>query len=389
MDGTRRVHPCTSSLLRRIAIVALQCGIVGLPNVGKSTLFNALLEKIKAQAANYPFCTIDPNVGVVEVPDERLQKISAVIQPQRIVPTSFEFVDIAGLVKGASQGEGLGNQFLSHIKECQAVAHVVRCFEDSDVIHVNGSVDPIRDIEVIETELMLADLSTVEKRVERIAKLAKSGDKVASAQMAVLEKVKTALSAGQPIRVLKLSPEDSLQIRDLHLITEKPMLFVGNMDESSAGSGSELKNPHYVKLMEYGQKTGAKVIPICAKVEQELAELSPEDREVFLKDLGITTSGLNKLIQAAYDILGLRTFFTAGVQEVRAWTIRAGWKAPQAAGVIHSDFERGFICAETYAYADLLKQGSAAKIKDAGLMRTEGKEYEVQDGDVILFRFNV
>jgi GTP-binding protein YchF len=369
--------------------MGLQCGIVGLPNVGKSTLFNALLAKIKAQAANYPFCTIDPNVGVVDVPDARLQKISAIIKPQKIVSTTFEFVDIAGLVKGASQGEGLGNQFLGHIKDCDAIAHVVRCFEDGDVIHVNGSVDPVRDVEVIETELMLADLSTVEKRLDRIAKQAKSGDKASQAQAAVLEKLKAALGSGKLARSVQATPEEWALVHDLHLITQKPMLFVGNINENSAGSGSELNNAAYKKLKEYAEKTGAQCIPICAKVEQELAELSPEERESFIKDLGLETSGLNKLIQAAYKLLGLRTYFTAGEQEVRAWTIRSGWKAPQAAGVIHTDFERGFICAECYASDDLLRLGSAAKVKEAGLLRMEGKEYEVKDGDVLLFRFNV
>ncbi len=369
--------------------MSLQCGIVGLPNVGKSTLFNAVLSKVKAQAANYPFCTIDPNVGVVEVPDERLQKLSEIIKPNRVVPTTFELVDIAGLVKGASQGEGLGNQFLSHIKDCHAVAQVVRCFDDDDVIHVGGSVDPIRDIEIIETELMLADMSIVEKRIERIQKIAKSGDKSALIQMAYLNRLKEALNAGKPARTVSATPEELATVKDVQLITTKPMLYVGNINESTAGSGSELSNPHYKKLKEYAEAKGARVIPICAKVEAELAELGPEERIEFLKSLGISSSGLTKLIQAAYELLGLRTYFTAGVQEVRAWTIQSGWKAPQAAGVIHTDFERGFICAETYHYNDLLKIGTPAKVKEQGLLRLEGKEYEVKDGDVMLFRFNV
>jgi len=369
--------------------MGLQCGIVGLPNVGKSTLFNAIMSKVQAQAANYPFCTIDPNVGVVEVPDERMKKISEYIKPKSQIPTHFEFVDIAGLVKGASKGEGLGNQFLTHIKDCSAIAHVVRCFEDGDVIHVNGSVDPIRDIEVIETELMLADLSQVEKKIDRMAKLTKSGDKVAIATVAVLEKLNKALGEGKQARSVSLTPEENALVKDLHLITAKPMLYVGNINESSAGSGSENLNPHYVKLAEYATKTGAKVIPICAKVEAELAELDPEERVAFLKDLGIAEAGLSKLIRTAYEVLGLRTYFTAGEKEVRAWTIQAGWKGPQAAGVIHTDFERGFICAETYHYSDLMKHGSLAKVKEAGLLRQEGKEYVVQDGDVMLFRFNV
>ena len=369
--------------------MALKCGIVGLPNVGKSTLFNAVLSKVKAQAANYPFCTIDPNVGVVEVPDERLDKITEFVQPKKTVPTSFEIVDIAGLVKGASQGEGLGNQFLSHIKDCDAIAQVVRCFEDGDVIHVAGKIDPLSDIEVIETELMLADMQVVEKRIERFSKLAKSGDKAAIAQIAFVERIRTSLNNGKPVRTVQGTPEEWLMIKDMQLITAKPMLFVGNINESNAGSGSEDKNPHYIRLKEYAKSVGAKVIPICAKVEAELAELEPTERAEFLKDLGIGTSGLNKLIMAAYEVLGLRTYFTAGVQEVRAWTIHAGWKAPQAAGVIHTDFERGFICAECYHYNDLLKFTSPSKVKEAGLLRLEGKEYEVKDGDILMFRFNV
>lgn len=369
--------------------MGLKCGIVGLPNVGKSTLFNAVSTTAKAAAANYPFCTIDPNVGIVEVPDRRLNELTRFVKPKRTISTTFEFVDIAGLVKGASKGEGLGNQFLGHIKDCDAIAHVVRCFDDSDVIHVNGSVDPIRDIEIIDTELMLADLSTVDRRIERSAKLAKSGDKVAIATMALLEKLKKALENGMPARKVEASPEEWDLVKDLHLITQKPMLFVGNINEASAGSGSEMQNPHYQNLLTYGKKVGAEVIPICAKVESEVAELDPAERPAFLKDLGIETAGLDKLITAAYRLLGLRTYFTAGEQEVRAWTIHAGWKAPQAAGVIHSDFERGFICSETYHCEDLFKQGSVAKIKEAGLMRTEGKEYVVKDGDVLLFRFNV
>jgi GTP-binding protein YchF len=369
--------------------MSLQCGIVGLPNVGKSTLFNAVLSKIKAQAANYPFCTIDPNVGVVEVSDERLVQLEKIIKPSRVVPTTFELVDIAGLVKGASQGEGLGNQFLSHIKDCNAVAHVVRCFDDDDVIHVGGSVDPIRDIEIIETELMLADMSSIEKRIERTQKIAKSGDKNAILQMGLLGRIKETLNQGKAARTVSGTPEEWATLKDLQLITTKPMLYVGNINEATAGSGTELTNPHYKKLKEYAEKNGARVIPICAKVEAELAELNPEERIEFLKSLGIESSGLTKLIKAAYEVLGLRTYFTAGVQEVRAWTILAGWKAPQAAGVIHTDFERGFICAETYAYDDLIKAGTPAKVKELGLLRQEGKDYEVKDGDVLLFRFNV
>jgi ribosome-binding ATPase len=368
--------------------MALECGIVGLPNVGKSTLFNALTSSENAAAANYPFCTIDPNVGVVEVPDARLAQIAAIVKPERILPTGMSFVDIAGLVKGASKGEGLGNQFLGHIKSCDAVAHVVRCFEDGDVIHVDGSVDPIRDVEVIETELMLADLTTVEKRMERNAKLAKSDKKAAAVQL-VLERVKTTLDAGNVVRSLDLSADDIEALRDLHLITQKPMIFVANMDEASAGTGSEDKNPFYQKLKAYAEKQKAQVIPVCAKVESELSALDPADRAEFLKDLGIEEAGLNKVIRAAYKTLGLATYFTAGVKEVRAWTIHEGWTAPQAAGVIHSDFERGFICSETFHFNDLIKCGNEAKVKEAGLMRTEGKTYVVKDGDILHFRFNV
>jgi GTP-binding protein YchF len=369
--------------------MGLKCGIVGLPNVGKSTLFNAVSTTAKAQAANYPFCTIDPNVGVVEVPDPRLYKISEYVKPKKLVPTTFEFVDIAGLVSGASKGEGLGNQFLGHIKDCDAIAQVVRCFEDGDIVHVSGSVDPLRDIEVIDTELMLADLSTVERRLDRSRKAAKTGEKNAAQTSAFLEKIKAALESGKPARKVEGSEEDWELVRDLHLITEKPVIFIANIDEASAGSGTENKNPHYLKLKEYAKQEGIDVIPICARVEAEVAELPAEDRPAFLKDLGIEVAGLDRVIQSAYKLLGLRTYFTAGEQEVRAWTIHDGWKAPQAAGVIHTDFERGFISAEVYHYDELVKQGSAQKVKEAGALRTEGKEYVVRDGDIMLFRFNV
>ncbi|MEO5666768.1 MAG: redox-regulated ATPase YchF [Bdellovibrionota bacterium] len=369
--------------------MALKCGIVGLPNVGKSTLFNALSENAKAEAANYPFCTIEPNTGIVQVPDERLDKITEYVKPQKTVPTHIEFVDIAGLVKGASKGEGLGNQFLSHIRDCNAIVQVVRCFEDGDVVHVNGSVDPIRDLEVIETELMLADLSNVEKRLEKLAKLARSGDKKAIKAVEVMEAFKKALEAGKPARTVAVDEEGLEATKEVQLITSLPMLYVGNIDEASAGNGVEMKNPHFKKLHDYAQANGSEAIAISAKVEAELSEIPIEDRKSFLEDLGLTDSGLQRLVKGAYKILGLITYFTAGEQEVRAWTIHRGWKGPQAAGVIHSDFEKGFIAAETYGYEDLLKFQNVAKIKEAGLMRKEGKEYVVRDGDIMLFRFNV
>jgi ribosome-binding ATPase len=372
-----------------ILAMALKCGIVGLPNVGKSTLFNALSENAKAESANYPFCTIDPNTGIVQVPDERLDKITEYVKPQKTVPTHIEFVDIAGLVKGASKGEGLGNQFLSHIRDCDAIVQVVRCFDDGDVVHVSGSVDPIRDIEIIETELMLADLANVEKRMEKVAKLARSGDKKALKQMEVMGALKTALEAGKPARSVTIDDEGKEAMKEVQLITSLPMLYVGNIDESNAGSGVENKNPHFKKLMDYATAHGAEAIAISAKVEAELSEIPLADRKSFLEDLGLTDSGLQRLVKGAYKILGLITYFTAGEQEVRAWTIHRGWKGPQAAGVIHSDFEKGFIAAETYGYEDLLKYQSVAKIKEAGLMRKEGKDYVVRDGDIMLFRFNV
>ncbi len=367
--------------------MALECGIVGLPNVGKSTLFNALTLAEKAAAANYPFCTIDPNVGTVPVPDERLDKITEFVKPQKTIATTVSFVDIAGLVKGASKGEGLGNQFLGHIKGCHAICHVVRCFEDDNIIHVNGNVDSVRDVEVIETELMLADLATVEKKFDKATKLAKTNDATAKEQVVVLGIIKTALEAGTPVRALKLDAEQLAAVEDCHLITQKPLLYVANIQEQDAGKEDD--NPQVQKLKKFAATQGADVITISAQVESELISLDVAERAEFLKSLGFKEPGLNKLIRSAYKLLGLRTYFTAGEKEVRAWTIHAGWKAPQAAGVIHTDFERGFICAETYHYDDLLKYGSEAKIKEAGLMRTEGKAYEVKDGDLLNFRFNV
>lgn len=369
--------------------MSLECGIVGLPNVGKSTLFNALTSAENAAAENFPFCTIDPNVGVVDLPDERLEKISAIVNPEKIIPTTVTFVDIAGLVKGASQGEGLGNQFLGNIKNCDAIAHVVRCFDDPNVIHVSGDVDPIRDAEVIETELMLADLSTVEKACDRVAKIARSGDKNAKLKLETMEKVKKSLEDGNLVSSINLEKEEKEAIYDLHLITIKPFLYVANLSEEFASGENLESNPLFVKLTEHAKKRNAEVIPICAKIEAELIQLFGDEKKEFLNDLGIKEPGLNKLLRAGYKTLGLQTYFTAGVKEVRAWTIQQGWKAPKAAGVIHGDFERGFICAETIAYEDFIRCGGEAKAKMAGLMRTEGKEYIVKDGDILHFRFNV
>lgn len=366
--------------------MGLATGIVGLPNVGKSTLFNAITQA-GAESANYPFCTIDPNVGIVEVPDERLDRLTEMFTPQRKVPTAFEFVDIAGLVEGASRGEGLGNKFLSHIREVDAIAHVVRCFEDPNITHVSGSVDPIRDINVINLELILADMETVERRMERTRKQLKSGDKKAQAEIELLERLKQVFDEGKPARSLALSDEERLIIRDLHLLTIKPVLYVSNVGENEVSNYDE--NPHVKKVKEFATAEGAEVIVISAKVESEIAELEGEDRQLFLEELGLKESGLDRLIKAAYKLLGLITYFTAGVQEVRAWTIRKGTKAPQAAGVIHSDFEKGFIRAEVVGYEDLIQAGSMAKAREMGLLRLEGKEYVVADGDVMHFRFNV
>jgi GTP-binding protein YchF len=365
--------------------MALKAGIVGLPNVGKSTLFNAIT-RAGAEAANYPFCTIDPNVGVVEVPDPRLQELAKIVNPNRIVPTTFEFVDIAGLVKGASKGEGLGNKFLSHIREVDAIVHVVRCFEDSNITHVAGKVNPIDDIETINLELALADLETIERRIEKTKKNLKSGDKKYQQELEVLEKMKSTLEEGKPARSLVFSDEEWALVKDLHLLTQKKVLYVANVSEDEINRED---NQYVQAVREYAQAEGAEVIVISAKVESEIAELEGEDRELFLQELGLEESGLDRLIRAAYKLLGLTTYFTAGVQEVRAWTIRKGTKAPQAAGVIHSDFERGFIRAEVVAYDDLIQAGSMANARDQGKLRLEGKDYVVQDGDVMHFRFNV
>lgn len=366
--------------------MALSCGIVGLPNVGKSTLFNAITQA-GAEAANYPFCTIDPNVGVVEVPDERLEKLAEIVKPQRIVPTAFEFVDIAGLVKGASKGEGLGNQFLSHIREVDAIAHVVRCFDDENITHVSGKVDPISDIETINLELILADVESVDRRIERTRKNMKGGNKQYAQELEVLERIKEALYNDQAARTVELTDEEKLLIRDLHLLTMKPVLYAANVSEGEAGNYDA--NPHVKTVQEYAAGEGAEVVVISAKVESEIAELEGEDKELFLEELGLKESGLNRLIRSAYKLLGLQTYFTAGEQEVRAWTIRANTKAPQAAAVIHTDFERGFIRAEVVSYEDLIANGSMNAVKEKGLLRLEGKDYIVQDGDIMHFRFNV
>lgn len=366
--------------------MALTAGIVGLPNVGKSTLFNAITQA-GAEAANYPFCTIDPNVGIVEVPDQRLNKLTELVKPKKTVPTAFEFTDIAGIVKGASKGEGLGNQFLSNIRQVDAICHVVRCFQDENITHVSGKVDPISDIETINLELILADMETISKRLDRVEKLSRQKDKDAMYEFEILSKLNDAFEVERPARSVEFTEDQLKYVKGLHLLTQKPVLYVANVSEDGIQDAD--KNPYVQKVRQFADQEEAELVVISAKVESEIAELDGEEKQMFLDELGIPESGLDQLIRATYQLLGLATYFTAGEQEVRAWTFKKGTKAPQAAGIIHTDFERGFIRAETVSYDDLLDAGSMNVAKERGRVRLEGKEYIVKDGDVIHFRFNV
>jgi len=366
--------------------MSLTAGIVGLPNVGKSTLFNAIT-KAGAEAENYPFCTIDPNVGIVEVPDIRLINLTKVVEPKKTVPTAFEFTDIAGIVEGANKGEGLGNQFLSHIRQVDAICQVVRCFEDENITHVSGAVNPIDDIETINLELILADLDSITRRYDRVEKMARQKDKEAVQEFGVVKKIKEHLEAEKPVRSIQFTEEERVIVKQMHLLTEKPVLYVANVGEDDI---ADIANNDYVnRVREFAEQDNAEVVVVSAKIEEEIAQLEQDEKDEFLKELGIQQSGLDQLIKASYDLLGLATYFTAGEQEVRAWTFKKGMKAPQAAGIIHTDFERGFIRAEVVSYDDLMEAQSMAQARENGKIRLEGKDYEVQDGDVIHFRFNV